>query len=114
MPLGLAAAGLDGAGSAERGEGPLAGQALGVVTGGEQQRGGDVGSDAFERNQIGGGVFGDAGQTKPDLGELLLQEQAPLSQVAKGEPGDGSQAVVISGDPEAGAGHEKVTLGQVP
>jgi hypothetical protein len=59
-------------------------------------------------------VFGDAGQTKPDLTELLLQEQGPLSQLAKGEPGDGGQVVVISGDPEAGAGREKVTLGQVP
>ncbi len=93
--------------------GLFAGEALGVVTDSEQQRG-DVGSEAFERDQTGGGVFGDAAQTKPDLTELLLQEQGPLSQLAKGEPSDGGQAVVISGDPEAGAGREKVTLGQVP
>jgi len=49
-----------------------------------------------------------------DLGELLLQEQGPLGQLAKSEPGDGGQAVVVGGDPETGAGPEQVTLGQVP
>ena len=46
VAVGLAAAGWDGAGAAERGEGPLGVQPVGVVTGGEQQRAGDIGSDA--------------------------------------------------------------------
>jgi len=42
------------------------------------------------------------------------RNKGSLSQFAKGEPGDGGQAVVVSDDPETGAGREQVTLREVP
>jgi hypothetical protein len=42
VPVGLAGAGRDGVGAAERGEGGLGVQPFGVVAGGDQQRGGGV------------------------------------------------------------------------
>ena len=52
--LGLAGGGFDRADAAERGEGGLAVEALGVVAGGDEQRGGGVGADAVTLQQLRG------------------------------------------------------------
>jgi hypothetical protein len=53
MPDGLAGGRLDWAGTAQRREGGVAGEAGGVVTGGDQQGSGAVGADAEPGAELG-------------------------------------------------------------
>lgn len=67
----LARGRLDGAGAAQRSEGGFGAHALGVVAGGDQQRRGDVGTDAAGGEQgraDGGAQRGELGVEFVDLG----------------------------------------------
>jgi hypothetical protein len=81
VPVGLAAAGWDRAAAGEGGEGPLADEAVGVVAGGDQRRGG-VGADAVQRDEFGCGCGRDPPQAGVDLLEPLVQRLDALRQVA--------------------------------
>jgi hypothetical protein len=71
---GLARGGRDRGDAAQVREGPLAAQPLGVVAGGHQQRGGGVGSDALDGDEVRSGLghqVAEVGVERVDLGGQL-------------------------------------------
>src|SRR5829696_6095789 len=82
---GLAGGGLDRADTAERGVGALTAQPFRVVPGGDQQRGGAVGTDAALFQQLG--CVGGDQRAEPfvQLIGLGLQRQAPGGERPQGE-----------------------------
>ena len=112
VAAGLAAAGGDGAGAAERGEGLFGVQPVGVVAGGDQQGAGGVGPDAFEGQQVRGQGFGDAVHALLGLGVPGGEVLDALGQLAQRVAGGAEQGVVVSGDPEVGTGVQQFAVRQ--
>ena len=101
---GLPGGGCDGAGAAEGGEAGVAGEALGVVAGGDEERGGGVGSDAVggEQGGIGGGAQG--AEFAVEGGGLGGERLVASCEAAQRRLGGGEQRIGGGGGAQAGAG----------
>jgi hypothetical protein len=89
VPLSFAGAGIDRGDTAEVRERGFAAESFGVVAGGDQQCGGDVGADPADGDELGGGVGGEGGEDLVDLGDLGFECDRPVSQGAQRESGEG-------------------------
>src|SRR5271157_468025 len=78
---------LDWADPAERGEGGLTGQALGVVAGGEQQRGGGIWSDAVTLQQLRRVGLDGCGDVDVEFVDLAGQRQDATGEQSQGQRG---------------------------
>jgi len=112
--LDLAAAARDWAAAAQGSQRLFSVEAVRVIAGGDEQRGGDVGADAHDSYEVGCDGCGDA--LEPGVGglELRIKELDPLGELAHRQSQDRGQGVVVSPDSEAVAGLDEVLRFEVP
>src|SRR5215207_7531739 len=113
MPDDLARGSLDGRDTAEAGEGGLAPQPLGVVSGNHQERRGVVSAYARQRDQLRGDLRHQPVEVRLQLGDLLRESLVTASHRTERELGGRANLVGITSEAETGTASDEFLGGKL-